>query len=476
MRIMISPSQAFSVDSTESLEISHLWSLTHLYQPIMGILPLSLYITLTQITQYQDGDQVSRHSNLQQLLNVGIQDLNQAREKLESLYLLETYRDLESHPNPSFQNILYRTKTPLTLEAFDRQAILRTALINQIGSKDYQELLNNHRKPSYNQSRFVSMKTSFSQAFYDINVTEEIEGDTEEANLPKVSHQGNLNYSKFIQFLMSEGIDHSLLTTQLKDQVYALHQVYRLSESELVQIYAQALSPSKREIDEKVLYQLAEQRGKADVPKKASSSKVATQAVKATGGSDQPEAPPALNEQQIQERIKELNEDYPELSDGDISLVISCEQMPNRRFLMGIKDGLNGFMGSREEQYLEDILGYTTLHPSVINFMMYYLLAMEGRTNLYKGDLERFANEWQRNDIKDVASAILYVRKQKEVRPKSQSKSYKKKSGYKEPIPDWMKEETTTKEETPEEVEKSQERQDAIRAKLSNLFGEEDES
>lgn len=477
MTAMISPSQAFSVDTTESLEIGHLWSLTHLYQPIMGTLPLSLYITLTQCTQHQEEGQSSRHSNLQQLLNVGIQDLNQAREKLESLFLLESYRDLESHPNPSFQTIIYRIKQPLSLADFNKQALLRTALINQIGSKDYQEILSHHHKASYDQSRFVSMNTSFSQAFYHINVPDELEGQSAEFDLPQVSHQGNLNYSKFIQFLMSEGIDHSLLTTQLKDQVYALHQVYGLSESELVQIYAQALSPTKREIDEEVLYKLAEQRGKADGQKKTSSINVAEQKPHAGEESDQSELPLQLNDQQIQERTKQLSTDYPELTEGDVSLILSCEQMPNQRFLLGMKDALKGYVGSNEEKYLEKLLDYTTLPSSVINFMMFYLLAMEGRTNLYLGDLDRIANEWQRNEIKDVASAILYVRKQKKARPKSQAKSYKKKGGYQEPIPDWMKEETgTPKEETPEEVALSEERQDAIRARLSNLFGEEDES
>ncbi|WPJ91189.1 hypothetical protein R0V13_02115 [Facklamia hominis] len=89
---MINPYQAYRVKTQNQLGPSQLQVLTQLYQPFMGGLALSLYLTLAnQPLEALNWSTRQLHAVLISQMNVGIKDFNQARVNLEGAGLLETY-------------------------------------------------------------------------------------------------------------------------------------------------------------------------------------------------------------------------------------------------------------------------------------------------------------------------------------------------------------------------------------------------
>lgn len=463
MTLMVNPLQAFHVISGPTLSQGQLWSLTHLYQPLMGPVAVSVYLTLKTYRNKPSQEGLQVHHHLQELINIGIQDFNKARHKIESLYLLDSYLDLESHPDKQHQQVIYQLNLPLEFNDFLNQAVLNTALYNQLGEARYLELIQSQTPQRLSQDRFQKTNASFNEAFYSIN-TERYQDKLvygQNENKTPVEYSGSFNYSQFLSYIMADGINHNLLTQKLKDQVYALHHLNHYSESQMAQLVFQALSPDKNNLDYQVLLRKASQP-------------IEQNRNRSSQGSNEKETlvfPRVLNKGQLDERRQVLANKYSNLSQGDIALVLSCEQIPNGTFLSKIKHQKQGFVAKNEANYLENILKVSQLHPAIINFMIYYLLIVENHPSLFNGHLQLLANEWQQAGIKNVAEAIIHTKQKTQTKSK---KSGSKSKTYSEVIPQWMQEELV---ETSQPDESNSIHQDdlaaneyALREKLDNLF------
>ena len=86
MVLQVNPYQPYQVKVIPSLAPLQLQCLTQLYQPIMGGQALSLYLTLAnQPLNHEDWTYRQVHAWLLPTLNMGIQDLNEARIRLEGV-------------------------------------------------------------------------------------------------------------------------------------------------------------------------------------------------------------------------------------------------------------------------------------------------------------------------------------------------------------------------------------------------------
>ena len=172
-------------------------------------------------------------------------------------------------------------------------------------------------------------------------------------------------------------------------------------------------------------------------------------------------------------------------------MLVLCEQMPNDTFLERTKQAKNGFATDSEQFYVRDLISKTSLTPEIINFIVYYLLVIENKASVYKGDLQRTASEWQQHNIQSTGQALEFVRQKamnQEIKQAKQTRNqsagaYQRKYRRQEVIPDWMK--AQDKQSAPEEKAsnaqaanqtnsaETSENEQAIRARLNKLFGED---
>lgn len=483
MSLSINPLQPFRLIGQKDVSAVFLESLTQLYQPIIGAESIGVYITLMAMPSslHQDTRRLLRHQVILLQVNIGIKELNKSREKLEAVGLLRTYRDMQSNRNPEHQTILYDLKLPLLSQEFFKNALLSTALLNQLGEKDYTELVDFLKVPEIEEDRYAEETETFQKVFYPIRVQEEAKQMIEVEAEQQAVYSPGLDYSRFLSYVMSEGINHSSLTAELKDQIYAIYDVYGNSESELANLVYLAMDKATGNVDLNTLRTIADKHN----TKSASTwqtSPVEGQAQEiVSDGSNRTSQ--MYSKEELKMRTDQIQTQYPKLLDQDIQVVISCEQIPNDAFLNMMKKIKNAFATDSEHFYIRDLAQKTRLNEHVINFLIYYLLIIQGRPNIYKGELQRIASEWQQEDLTNVPKAMEFIKNQikvKEIKKKQQENRpvYNKRGGsqHQEIIPSWMKEEKTSQPVVETEKPSVQYSEEELRQRLNELLGEDGES
>jgi replication initiation and membrane attachment protein len=110
-------------------------SLLHLYQPIVGTAAIGLYLTLAyQVPLHRPGaSEVHSHLYLMNLLSLPLQDLLEARYRLEGVGLVNTYRSDKGERRLYEYEII----PPLCPERFFQSDVLSIALYNRLGKERY---------------------------------------------------------------------------------------------------------------------------------------------------------------------------------------------------------------------------------------------------------------------------------------------------------------------------------------------------
>lgn len=130
----ILPSELYIVDLSRDVQLSFTSSLTHLYQPLIGIDALSLYQTLySESTLQIDRSDYQTHHVLMNYLGLPLDRIYRARRKLEAIGLLQTF---ESNQDEQ-KTYRYLLHPPLSSTAFFQNDFLSHLLYHQLGSEKF---------------------------------------------------------------------------------------------------------------------------------------------------------------------------------------------------------------------------------------------------------------------------------------------------------------------------------------------------
>src|SRR5690625_1886891 len=88
----ILPVEGYKVIFSGTLHVDYTKSLTHLYQPLIGINAIALYYTLVHEIELQNLTDKQTHHTLMGALNLPLDAIYEARIKLEGIGLLKTYK------------------------------------------------------------------------------------------------------------------------------------------------------------------------------------------------------------------------------------------------------------------------------------------------------------------------------------------------------------------------------------------------
>src|SRR5690625_3761628 len=107
----ILPVEGYYVRVKGKPPIDYLKSLTHLYQPLIGMESIMLYQTLLNEVDLQDDTTSQTHHTLMNYLKIPLDDIYEARLKLEGIGLLRTIK-VEYTDSSLYINKLKRPITP----------------------------------------------------------------------------------------------------------------------------------------------------------------------------------------------------------------------------------------------------------------------------------------------------------------------------------------------------------------------------
>ena len=168
------------------------------YEPIIGHLAVSLYLTLWN--DLEENRQITRdlnHHHLMSLLKCPLKAIKEAREALEAVGLVRTYVKNGHNVN----NFIYELYSPLSPSEFFSHPILNVVLYNNIGSVEYEYLKKQYQKIKIDLKDYQDITKKIDEVFSsechipacevvertvgDINCKDEVDFDLIMSSIPK---------------------------------------------------------------------------------------------------------------------------------------------------------------------------------------------------------------------------------------------------------------------------------------------------
>lgn len=465
----LSPKDGFIVRQQTLLSDIDQKLLTFLYQPIIGPVAYSLFMTLwTEVEEESYWSESLLHSELLSLLNVGIPEFYQARVKLEAIGLIKTY--LQTDPENKY---LYELYQPQDSKSFFTDDLLSLLLLEQIGERKFKALrkrfsvkevdpaFKNITKSFLDVFHFNSEKLSAAHPLLKESVSLAVRSSAKEIRLD----DNTFDWKFFFSGLHQQYVDRSAITDEVKELIVTLHNLYNVDELAMQHYIADVSSLDTGEIDQRRLKKVVYDDFHRKNPGRLSADGNVEEAVIKSG----------KNQSDYVERLKQQG-----FTNSDVNMIEVSSQFSPMEFITNIKQQTKGYVSRGEESVIGDLVKKSNLPTPVINILIHYVLIVQKNVMFERNFAEKIANDWAQNGVTTPEEAMEKVkrfhqekegkvRQQLEKKQQASSKfGYRNKPVRKEKLPAWAKEDhVETKEEkaTKEEQDAFLERLNRIRSK-----------
>lgn len=477
-----SPVQAFLVRKRGPLSQQQIRALMQLYQPIIGLEAVNLYLVLAfQVTNEKLISNKKVHSALFTSMGGGLGKLDQARLALEAIGLVVTYK--ETKATDQYPTLIYDLQPPYLFEDFMQVPLLANALIHQLGDHYFYELAKEWQIQSIELADFEEVSVSFdtvftkpSQDYQTVaeDLFKEIDLQSDQSKRPILDQTEAFDFSGLIKTLIPHQINHQNLGPKLKDEVTALYSLYGFTVEQVSRLILAAYDQSNQILDYQVLRMKAAQAAEgSQVSQDESRSKTR----------DLP------NRSQVVERAqshlnqdpqtKQVQDQSNDTSSQSPSWLSTLKEHRPLEVITQIKLNMNGFVSSQEIRNIQALIQISKLPEPVINLLIYYLLVIKGRPDFQKGESQRLANEWQQEGLDQVDKVLAYLKKQNQDQAQKQGQSRNKGSYYRskrqETRPYWLNDlaqsgQASTNRQVPQASIEPQQDQRELRDRMKRVF------
>ena len=393
------PADTYIVKNATILNNESRLILMKLYQPIIGTVAINLYFTLWSNL---DANQIISieytHHNLMAIMRIKLEDILEAREKLEAIGLLKSYLK-----KGNINNYIYELYSPLEPDEFIENPILATALLSNIGKNEYEKTLSIFKVPEFDLSGYEDISVSFSETF-EVNDSLEI---SDIDNVRKVKQldlivDEKLDLNSLLGMIPSEILNHRTVTKEIKSLIYKLAYIYNLDEGELSELIRNSIDERKI-IDKNLLrnnchnYYTFEHQN----------------------------VEPSLIYKNQPEYLRKKTSDGSKKS----KLIYTFETTSPYDFITGKNKGIRP--SKSDLLLIEKLMVDYDLTPGVVNVLIDYVLKINDN-KLTKNFVLAIASQWKRANIKTVEEAINLCKKENRAKKKQNTKTFKK-----EVKPEW---------------------------------------
>ena len=460
----IDPKSFIQIESTNTLTMQNVHVLTKLYQPIIGGSAYSLYLTLFGETQFSAHTKGVTVSELLRKLDIGIPDFYKARIRLEGIGLLRVYRSQENN-----DQYFYQLVRPLTAQAFFKDSLFRTLLIEKVGERLFNEEIAHFLPDEKDKTSYGEITRSFLDVYhFDVNNTDvlsqtdfmPIESQSQPKLAETIENVDSFDYNFFKAGLNKHFVRQESFTKEIKELIYTFHIVYGIDEMTMQALILESADIESGEVNKNKFVSNVQ---------RAYLNKQQTQTQK---------SPQVLN--QPNEQTESKNETKKEgttqnLTATETSVISHAKQTAPANYLRSIKDQKGGFVTSNETWVLKELVESSRLSKDVINILLHYILVVKGAVVLEKNYAMKIANDWAQSGVRTPEQAIQKVKElynqaqNKNAQPKKQNNSYQnnyRKNRKKETLPDWAQDD---KKQTTDDEQVSTQDEDALKIRLEQI-------
>lgn len=204
--------------------------LVSLYEPIIGSLAVSLYLTLWRdLDRYTFVSADYNHHHLMTILKTNLDSIKLARETLEGVGLLRTYF-MASEPN----NYVYELYSPMNPKEFFQNPIFNVVLYNNIGAFEYNLLKKEYSVLNINLKGYEEVTSHFDEVFKSSSELPSIEALGRET-LP-LNMQEQIDFDLLISSLPKGMLNEKILNKRMRSLINNLSFVYNIDTLKMCEI------------------------------------------------------------------------------------------------------------------------------------------------------------------------------------------------------------------------------------------------
>jgi len=402
-RYNILPADTYMVINKSIINNEDRKILNMLYQPIIGPLPIMLYFSLwSDLDKLELISEEYTHHHLVTNMHLSLNELVEAREKLEAVGLIKTY-----FKEGTINNYVYELYSPLSVSEFLNHPILNIVLYNNTGKSEYEKIVNYFKVPRINLSSFNDITKSFSDIFTSVPLTsfEVINDNVRKINKLKLDINTNFDFN-FLASSFPKSIDtNKILTKENRELILNLSFIYDIDAMKMQSIIKGCFN-ERGTINKEELRKSCRNYYQFD-----------------HGG-----VLPSV--------ISNVQPEYLRKPIGDNSkrakMIYTFETITPYELLCSKNGGAEPT--KRDLKLVEDLIIDYSLKAGVVNVLIDYVLKTN-ENKLARTLVETIAGQWQRLKIETVEDAMALAEKEHK---KYKKTKVKKEEIKEEKIPEWF--------------------------------------
>lgn len=377
--LTILPADTYTVINKTVINDSDRKIVTMLYQPIIGFTAVSLYFTLIDDLDKLElmSDDLTHH-HLMATMQLKLDDIVVAREKLEGVGLLKTYLKKDT-----INHYAYLIYSPISASDFFNHPVLNIVLYNNLGKKEYEKLLNYYKIPRISLKDYEDVTCNFTDVFTSVtgNIIKTEENIMERSSNSITIDKG-IDFNLLISSIPDNLINEKCFTKEIKDLINALSFTYNLSTLDMQSLVRDSIN-EKGSIDKTLLRKSCRNYYQFD------------------------------NNGNLPTLIYNKQPNYLKKPSGDTSkwarMVYTFENLNPYQFLKAKYKGAEPT--ERDKRLIESLLVDQKLNPGVVNVLIAYVLKINNE-QLKKSYVETIAGQWKRLNIETVEEAMRITEKE----------------------------------------------------------------
>lgn len=362
-------------------------NLINLYEPIVGPLAISLYLTLwSDLDRTLTFSDSYNHHHLMTLLKSNLNDIKEARSALEALGLIKTYYKEGDNIN----YYIYELYSPISAYEFFNHPILNIVLYNNLGVNEYNNLIKSYKKVNFKYDDYKDISSKLNDTFkssaYNNFNNENIKNKN--SNKPKLDNL--IDFDVLKESIPNKVLGNNAFNKKTRELINNLAFIYNLDTLKVSEIL-------RLTIDENGL-----------INKDLFIKEVRKYYEYNNGGS-------------LPTIIYRTQPEHLKSPEGDLSsagkMVYIFENTTPYDFLKSKYKNNNPT--PRDLKLLEYLALELNMPPAVINVLIDYVLRISDN-KLNKAYVETIAGQWTRLGIKTAREAMNQAKKEYKKKPKKE--------------------------------------------------------
>lgn len=396
-------------------------TLISLYEPIIGPIAVSLYLTLWSDLEKPEDISISyTHHHLMTILKSSLETILAARKSLEALGLLKSFVKEDENIN----EYIYELYSPISPSEFLNHPVLGVLLLNNIGEMEYNNLIQVYKKRAIKKDGFTEITSSMNTTFKSVTQLEASKYEIKKQTKGSVVLDDVIDFN-LLEVSIPKGMVNSKTfnkrTKELINQLAYVYNIDTIKMSELLRLVIDEFGLVNKEKLREAARRNYEYNHNGNLPT----------------------------------IVYHTQPEHLKSPVGDTSnrakMIYVFENTKPYDFLMSKNKGIKPTV--RDLKLMEHLAVDFDLPPGVINVLVDYALRVsDGKLN--QKYLEAIASTWSRKGIKTVKDAMEAAEKGHKRIVKTVNSDHPKQEVK---VPAWMNQDNNREEVTKEEAEEMEE-------------------